>query len=141
MFHYSSKNRHVLAELQKAYGGKTLQMVKAATTRWLSHGAACKKCGERYSIILEGLDDLVSENQNAEWIQYRFTLLEEKTVFEICFLEDVLSITHVLCLVLLTDKKDFGAQELLQAASRYLKKFLLIRTLICLKVSTPHALI
>ena len=33
MFHYSSKNCHVLAELQKAYDVKSLQMVKAATTR------------------------------------------------------------------------------------------------------------
>ena len=64
---------------------------------------------ERYSIILEVLDDVVLENQNAEWIQSRSTLLEEKTVFKICFLEDVLSITNVLCLVLQTSKKDFGA--------------------------------
>ena len=46
LFHYSIKNRHVLAELLKAYGVKTLQVVKAATTRWLSHGAACKRCRE-----------------------------------------------------------------------------------------------
>ena len=51
MFYYCSKNRHVLAELQKVYGIKTLQMVKIATTRWLSHGAVCKRCIERYSII------------------------------------------------------------------------------------------
>ena len=72
---------------------------------------SCKRCTERErdSIILEALDDVVSENQNGEWIQYRSTLLEEKTVCEICFLEDVLSITNVLCLVLQTDKKDFGA--------------------------------
>ena len=89
---------------------------------------------ERYSTILKALDDAVAENQNTEWIQYRSILLEEKTVFEICFLEDVLSITNVLCLVLQTDKKDFGAQELFQTALRYLKKSLLIRTLIWLKV-------
>ena len=61
MFHYSSKNRHVLAELQKAHGIKTLQMVKTATTRWLSHGDACETCRERerYLIILKALDDVV----------------------------------------------------------------------------------
>ena len=84
ILHYCSKNRHVLAELQKPYGVKTLQMVLHV------------RCRERYSIILEALDDLVSENQNAEWIQYRSTLLEGKTFIEICFLEDVLSITNVL---------------------------------------------
>ena len=32
---------------------------------------------ERYSIILEVLDDVVLENQNAEWIQSRSTMLED----------------------------------------------------------------
>ena len=54
---------------------------------------------ERYSIILKALGDVVSENQNAEWIQYRPRP----------FLEDVPIITNVLSLVLQTDKKDFGA--------------------------------
>ena len=33
MLYYSSKNCHILAELQMVYGVKTLRMVKAATTR------------------------------------------------------------------------------------------------------------
>ena len=108
LFHYSIKNRHVLAELQKAYGVKTLQVVKAATTRWLSHGAACKRCRE------------VFDNSGSPWwcslgkseckvdsLQIHFARRE--TVFEISFLEDVLGITNVLCLVLQTDKKYFAA--------------------------------
>ena len=61
-----------------------------------------------YSIILKNLDDVISENQNAGWIHYKSTLLEETAVFEICFSEHVLSITNVLCLVLQTDRKDFS---------------------------------
>ena len=36
-------------------------------------------------------------------------MLEAKTVLEITFLEDVLSITNALCLLLQSDRKDFGA--------------------------------
>ena len=36
-------------------------------------------------MILEDLDDVVSENQNAEWIQYRFTLLEQNSLQNLVF--------------------------------------------------------
>ena len=55
------------------------------------------------------MDDIVSTNKNAEWIGYRASLLKERTVLEITFLEDVLSVTNSLCLLLQSDKKDFGA--------------------------------
>ena len=59
MFHYSGKNRHIVKELQEAYGMKALYTVKAAVTRWLSHGAACKRCRERYTIFVEAIDNIV----------------------------------------------------------------------------------
>ena len=75
---------------------------------------------QRDLIILEALDNVASENQNAEWTQYRSRLLEEKIAFKIWFLEDVFSITNVLCLVLQTDKKDFGATS--RAVSNCIKR-------------------
>ena len=66
MHHYSSKSRHVLAELQKAYGVKTPQMVIAVPTRWLSHGTTCNRFREKYSIISHFLDNAFSKNQNAK---------------------------------------------------------------------------
>ena len=51
-FHFSSKNCFILHEIQKAYVMKSLNVIKAAVTRWLSHGAACKRCRERYGMIL-----------------------------------------------------------------------------------------
>ena len=108
-FHYSSLNRHIFTTLQEAYGSKALQLVKAAVTRWLSHGAACRRCRERYVELVESLDQILTQNKNAEWLGYRSTLLEAKTVLEITFLEDVLSITNALCLLLQSDRKDFGA--------------------------------
>ena len=108
-FHYSSLNRHIFTTLQEAYGSKALQLVKAAVTCWLSHGAACRRCRERYVELVESLDQILTQNKNVEWLGYRSTLLEAKTVLEITFLEDVLSITNALCLLLQSDRKDFGA--------------------------------
>ena len=108
-FHFSCKNRYILKEIQEAYGMKALSVIKAAVTRWLSHGAACKRCRERYGIILGALDDIIIRNPKAELIGYREELLDAKTVLEITFLEDVLSITNTLSLVLQSDRKDFGA--------------------------------
>lgn len=86
-----------------------MNIIKAALTRWLSHGAACKRCIERYPLIIEALDDIVSTNPKAELIGLRDQLLQDKTVFQITFLEDVLSITNVLSLVLQSDHKEVGA--------------------------------
>ena len=45
--YYSGKNRNFLRSLQEAYGINALNLVKSVVTRWLSHGAACKRCRER----------------------------------------------------------------------------------------------
>ena len=63
MFHYSAKNRSILRELQTAYGMKALFTVKAIVTRWLSHGAACKRYIERYVVIIEALDNMLTETE------------------------------------------------------------------------------
>ena len=81
--------------------------MKAVVTRWLSHGAACKRCRERYHIIIEALDDNISTTNNPELVTYRNTLLDTETVYQIMFLEDVLSVTNILSLLLQSDKKDF----------------------------------
>ena len=51
--HFSEKNQHVLTELQAVYGLKALNTVKAAVTRWLSHGAAYNRGREHYTVIVE----------------------------------------------------------------------------------------
>ena len=99
VFHYSALNRHIFSQLQEACGMKVLQLLKAAVTRWLSHGAACKRCRERYEQIIKVLDDTLVKNRNAEWIGYRSSLLKPATVFQITFLDDFfrLPINYVFC--------------------------------------------
>ena len=70
-FYYSSRNCFTLKELQEAYGMKALTVAKATITRWLSHGVACKRCRERYSVIVEALDNIIVKNPKPELIGYR----------------------------------------------------------------------
>ena len=111
MFHYSTKNISILRELQAAYGMKAIFTVKAIVTRWLSHGAACKRCIERYVVIIEALDNVLTETekQKPEVESYHATLLQLNKIMQIALLDDVLSTTSALCLLLQSDKKDFGA--------------------------------
>ena len=77
-FHFSSKNRFIFNEIQEAYGLKTLSIIKAAITRCLSNGGACKRCRERYCIILESLDDIITNNPRAELVGIRNQLLQTR---------------------------------------------------------------
>ena len=75
----------------------------------MSHGAACKSYRKRYNVIVDALDDIFFKNSKPELIGYRSQLLDSKALLQISFLEDVLSITNTLSLVLQADKKYFGA--------------------------------
>ena len=58
---------------------------------------------------MEALDNIIVKNPKPELIGYRSQLLDSTTILKISFLEDVLSITNTLSLVLQADRKDFGA--------------------------------
>ena len=88
---------------------KSLNVIKAAVTRCLSHGAACKRCRERCRMILGSLDDIITRTPGPELIGYRDEMLNAQTALQITFLEDVLTVTNTLSLVLQSDHKDFGA--------------------------------
>ena len=108
-FHYSALNCLILTEVQKAYGMKVLHLVKAVVTRWLSHGATCKRCLERYEEILEALDQVLVAKPNPEISRYWSDLLEPCTVLELSLLDDILTIISKLCLLLQSCCKDFRA--------------------------------
>ena len=78
--------------------------MKAVITRWLSHGAACKRCRERYHIIIEALDDIISATNNPELVTYRNTLLETEIVYQITLLEDAFSVTNIVIIAAIRQK-------------------------------------
>ena len=69
-FHFSTKNRYILNEIQIVYGVKTLNVIKATVICWLSHGAACKRTQERYPITIESLDDIITKDSKAELFEH-----------------------------------------------------------------------
>ena len=60
------------------------------------------------SVIVDVLDDIISKNHKPELIGYQLQLLDSKSLLQISFLKEALSITNTLSLVLQADKKDFG---------------------------------
>ena len=105
-FDYSRKNHHILKKLQAAYGLKALNLVKAAVTWWLSMP---RRCREPYIIIIEALDDIVSEKGNPVLLVHQNIVLERQTVFQITFLGDVLSVTNGLSFLLQSHVKNFAS--------------------------------
>ena len=120
-FHCSSLNRHIFSELQQAYDLQIRHLVKAAITCWLSHGQTCKRVRERYKQIVLALDEIISKNANSEWVSYRSNLSISLTVIQITFLEDILSVTNILCLILQSDRKGFAAVSRAVIQNRYPK--------------------
>ena len=88
---------------------KSLNVIKAAVTRWLFHGVAFKRCRERYGMILGSLNDIITRNPRPELIGYRDEMLNAQTILQITFLGDILTITNKVSLVLQSDHKDFRA--------------------------------
>ena len=91
---------------------KSLNVITAAVTRWLSHGVACKRCRERYGMILGSLDNIITRNPRPGLIGYHDEMLNAQTVLQITFLENVLTATNILSLVRQSDHKDFRAVRL-----------------------------
>jgi hypothetical protein len=52
MFHYSPKKFATLQEVQTSYGLTHLKLIKACSTRWLSHGKACIRLVERFVQVI-----------------------------------------------------------------------------------------
>ena len=108
-FHCSLLNCHIFSKLQQAYDLQPHHLVKAAVTHWISHRQACKRVRDQYEQIVIVLDEIISKNLNSEWVTYRLKSLISLTVFQITFLEDILLVTNILCLILQSDRKDFAA--------------------------------
>ena len=70
---------------------------------------ACRRSRERYVIIIEALDNSVSKKGNLDLSVHQNTVLEKQKVFQVTFLEDVLSVTNALSLLRQSDVKDFAA--------------------------------
>ncbi|XP_060564714.1 uncharacterized protein LOC132723924 [Ruditapes philippinarum] len=90
LFHYSPQKYVIFMDVQKAYGLKNLKMIRAAATRWLSHGRACRRLIERYVQVLDALDEMIDRKHDPEIDGLRNMLCSKGTLAGILILCDLL---------------------------------------------------
>ncbi|XP_033751153.1 uncharacterized protein LOC117335326 [Pecten maximus] len=67
-----------------------LKFIRAAATRWLSHGRACERLLERYTAILDSLDAIYDKKKEPEILGVRNMLTNTSTVAAAAILCDIL---------------------------------------------------
>ncbi|XP_033761513.1 uncharacterized protein LOC117343277 [Pecten maximus] len=100
LFEYSPRKFEIFRSVQAAYGKQPLHLIKAATTRWLSHGLACERVVDRYSELVDCLDALYDDRKEPEVFGLCSVLLKKKVTSMIFLLSDVLRILNELSLFL-----------------------------------------
>ncbi|KAJ8303650.1 hypothetical protein KUTeg_018760 [Tegillarca granosa] len=90
LFHFSPQRFHVFMDVQESYNMKKLSFIRAAATRWLSHGRACSRLLDRYTAILDCLDELYDRKKEAEILGLRNMLTNKKTISATVVLSDIL---------------------------------------------------
>lgn len=96
LFEYSPQTFSMFNDIQETYGLKPLTLIRAATTRWLSHLTACTRLSDRFVQVLDVLDDIYNEKKDPEIYGIRAGLLQKPLVAMILLLCDVLRQLHIL---------------------------------------------
>ena len=80
MFHFSPKKGAVLEHVQSIYGKRPLKIIKAAVTRWLTHGRASQRILDCFKELLETIDHICLETKETENRGHRNMLMEHRIV-------------------------------------------------------------
>ena len=75
-------------------------MLKAAVTRCLTHRRASKRVLDSFCELIKTIDQICLNTADSEARGYRALLTNDKVLFCICFMTDVLRIMNILSLVL-----------------------------------------
>ena len=92
----SSVKQSIFNEVQNAYGLQSLKLIKAAVTRWLSHGKAAERVLDRFESLVAALDEIYLRKHEPAVRGVRDDLVEPKNIAMLCFLADVLKSTNAL---------------------------------------------
>ena len=102
----SSVKTLIFNEIQQSYNQPSLKLIKAATTRRLSHGRAAERILDRYQALVEALETVYGRKQepavsgvSKNWLKQRLSPL--------CCLSDVLECTNSLQVFLQTARLNF----------------------------------
>ena len=100
IFHFLSKRCSVLESFQVIYGKKPLKILKAAVTRWLTHGRASERVLGWLLRILKALNQISIDTNESKVGGYRNLLMDHKVLFFNCLMADELKLLNTLSLAL-----------------------------------------
>ena len=85
-----------------------MKILKAATTRWLTHGQASKRELDRFEEILTTLDSICEDTFEPELRCYRADMMEHVNMFTFCLVTNILGIINFFSLVLQKQERKFA---------------------------------
>ena len=100
LFHYSPQRFHVFKTIQEVYGNQPITLIRAASTRWLSHGQAAIRFIDLLQSCLDALDQIYERKKEPEVFGLRSSVTNKNTVLMILLLCDVLKPVSVLSMCL-----------------------------------------
>lgn len=107
LFEYSPKKLCVFKRVQEVYGQKPLVLIRAATTRWLTHLHACLRVCERFGSIVNALDVIYTEKKEPEVFGLRHNLTRKEIMGMVILLCDILKPINFLNLYLQEENVNF----------------------------------
>ena len=96
MFKYSSIKQAIFEQAQESLNLKPLKVLKACTTRWLTHGESCIRIISRFHPLIDALDVIFFERGDAEAKGVRDQLLEPNLLLMLLLLAEVLNLINIL---------------------------------------------
>ena len=91
------RNRKILEEAQIVEGTEPIKMLKAVTTRWLTHGQAAVRVVERYKSIIAACDTIYFERGDCEFKGVLDQLLKKHVMLMLLCIADLLKPINIFC--------------------------------------------
>jgi hypothetical protein len=91
---HSTVKASIFDEVQRSYNLESLKLIKAATTRWLSHGKASQRVLDRFEPLIDALIAIHERKKEPAVKGLLEDLTEPETVATLCFLSDVMQCTN-----------------------------------------------
>ena len=107
LFKYSSIKQAIFENAQMLHDVTPLKIMKACTTRWLTHGETCNRIISRFEPLIDALDTIFTERKDPESKGVRDLWLGKEMILTMLLLAEVLTPINSLCRYLQTKNLNF----------------------------------
>ena len=90
LFKYSTIKKEVFNDMQRLYELTPLKVIKACTTRWLTHGEACWRIISRFEPLVDALDAIYNKKRSPDVKGVRDALLQPQNIFMLLLVAELL---------------------------------------------------